>query len=151
MLCEITDTPLAVDPLIAQVSRNTCGAVASFLGIVREFSHGRQVLFLEYDAYPEMAEATMRQIGDEVQARWPVEEIALLHRVGRLAIGEASVVIVVAAPHRKDALQACAYAIERLKEIVPIWKREVWADGSEWVGSASSCVDSTSPDLPHRA
>lgn len=134
-LYEITEGPLSLDPLVAAVSQNTSGAVATFLGIVREFARGRQVSSLEYDAYPEMATATMRQIGEEIRTRWPVDRIAIVHRIGRLAIGEASVAIVISAPHRREALQACAYAIERLKEIVPIWKKEVWSDGAEWIGS----------------
>jgi len=82
-----------------------------------------------------MALAKMRQIGDEIRTRWPVDRIAIAHRVGRLGVGEASVAIAVASPHRHEALQACAYAIERLKAIVPIWKKEVWSDGAEWIGS----------------
>lgn len=134
-LYEITQNPLALDPLVGAVSQNTSGAVASFLGIVREFARGRQVSYLEYDAYPEMATATMRQIGDEIRNRWPVDRIAMVHRIGRLTIGEASVAIAISSPHRREALLACAYAIERLKEIVPIWKKEVWTDGAEWIGS----------------
>jgi len=134
-LYETTDRPLSLDALVKAVGRNTSGAVATFLGIVREFARGRQVRYLEYDAYPEMATATMRQIGDEIRTRWPVDKIAIVHRIGRLAIGEASVAIAVSSPHRREALEACAYAIERLKEIVPIWKKEVWTDGAEWIGS----------------
>ncbi|MBI4574044.1 MAG: molybdopterin converting factor subunit 1 [candidate division NC10 bacterium] len=134
-LYEITESHLSLDRLAAAVGRNTSGAVASFLGIVREFARGRRVQYLEYDAYPEMATATMRQIGDEIRRRWPVDVIAMLHRVGRLGIGEASIAIAVSSPHRREALEACAYAIERVKEIVPIWKKEVWTDGAEWIGS----------------
>jgi len=134
-LYEVTESPLLLDPLVAAVSQNTSGAVATFLGIVREFSRGRRVLHLEYDAYPEMAVGTMRQIGDELRTRWPVDRIAIVHRIGRLAIGEASIAIAVSAPHRREALEACAYAIERVKEVVPVWKREVWTDGAEWIGS----------------
>lgn len=134
-LYEVTEAPLSLDALTAGVSQNTSGAVATFLGIVREFARGRRVLSLEYDAYPEMATATMRQIGEEIRQRWPVDGIAMVHRIGRLAIGEASVAIAISAPHRHEALQACAYAIERLKEIVPIWKKEIWSDGAEWIGS----------------
>jgi len=134
-LYEITETPLSLDTLVKVVGEKTSGAVASFLGIVREFARGRQVKYLEYDGYPEMATATMRQIGDEIRQRWPVDKIAMAHRVGRLAIGEASVAIAISSPHRREALEACAYAIERLKEIVPIWKKEVWTDGAEWIGS----------------
>ena len=132
---EITQTPLSLDAMTAAIGQDTCGAIASFLGIVRGFARGRRVDHLEYDAYPEMAIAKMQQIGDEIRARWPVDRIAIVHRVGRLGVGEASVAIAVASPHRREALQACAYAIERLKEIVPIWKKEVWSDGAEWIGS----------------
>lgn len=134
-LYEITEAPLSLDVLAEEVGQNTSGAVASFLGIVREFARGRQVEYLEYDAYPEMATAKMRQIGEEIRQRWPIDRIAIVHRIGRLAIGEASVAIAVSSPHRREALQACAYAIERLKETVPIWKKEVWSDGAEWIGS----------------
>lgn len=134
-LFEVTESPLSLDVMARAVGQNTSGAIASFLGVVREFSRGRRVDHLEYDAYPEMAVAKMRQIGDEIHARWPVDRVAIVHRVGRLTVGEASVAIAVASPHRQEALQACAYAIKRLKEIVPIWKKEVWADGSEWIGS----------------
>jgi molybdopterin synthase catalytic subunit len=134
-LYEITEQPLSLDVLVKAVGQNTSGAVATFLGIVREFARGRQVQYLEYDAYPEMATATMRQIGEEIRNRWPVDKIAMVHRIGRLTIGEASVAIAVSSPHRREALEACAYAIERLKEIVPIWKKEVWTDGAEWIGS----------------
>ena len=132
---EITETPLSLDAVTTAIGQDTCGAIASFLGIVRGFARGRRVDHLEYDAYPEMAIAKMQQIGDEIRARWPVDRIAIVHRVGRLGVGEASVAIAVASPHRHEVLQACAYAIERLKEIVPIWKKEVWSDGSEWIGS----------------
>jgi molybdopterin synthase catalytic subunit len=134
-LYEVTVERLDLARLMEAVARNTSGAVASFLGVVREFARGRQVRYLEYDAYPEMATATMREIGAEIRARWPVDGVAIAHRTGRLAIGEASVAIAIASPHRREALQACAYAIERVKEIVPIWKREVWTDGAEWIGS----------------
>jgi molybdopterin synthase catalytic subunit len=134
-LYRMTDVPLSLDALARRVGVRSSGAVAGFLGIVREQSRGRQVNFLEYEAYPEMAEAKMRQIGEEIRAKWPVDALAIVHRAGRLTVGEASVAIAVASPHRHAALQACAYAIERLKEIVPIWKKEVWADGSEWIGS----------------
>ncbi len=132
---EITEAPLSLDALATATGQETSGAIASFLGIVRGFARGRKVDHLEYDAYPEMAVAKMRQIGDEIRARWPVDRIAIVHRVGRLGVGEASVAIAVASPHRHEALEACAYAIERLKQIVPIWKKEVWSDGAEWIGS----------------
>ncbi len=136
-LFEITEDPLSVDAVAAKVARRSSGAIATFTGVVREHSRGRRVDHLEYEAYPEIALAKMREIADEVRAKWDVDAVAMSHRVGRLEVGEASVVIAVAAPHRQQALEACAYAIERLKVAVPIWKKEVWTDGSEWIGLGS--------------
>ncbi len=136
-LFEITDAPLSVDAVAAKVARRSSGAIATFTGVVRERSRGRQVDHLEYEAYPEMALAKMREIAAEIRGKWEVDAVAMSHRVGRLAVGEPSVVIAVAAPHRQQALEACAYAIERLKVTVPIWKKEVWTDGSEWIGLGS--------------
>lgn len=130
---DITDQPLSLEPLVSAVTRSSSGAVASFLGVVREQTRGRQVLYLEYEAYREMAIPKMREIADEIRRKWKVDEIAMVHRIGHLKIGEASVAIAVSAPHRHQALAACAYAIDRLKETVPIWKKEVWTDGEEWV------------------
>jgi len=104
---------------------------------VSEFSRGKQVSYLEYEAYPEMAIAKMRQIEQEIRDKWEIEQILIHHRIGHLEIGEASVVIAVSAPHRRQALEACAYAIERLKQIVPVWKKEVSSDGSFWIGMGS--------------
>ena len=134
---KITEKPLLVGAAVSAVAKRTCGAVATFTGVVREFSRGRQVLYLEYEAYPEMAIVKMRQIEQEVRDKWEIEQILIHHRVGRLEVGEASVVIAVSAPHRRQALEACAYAIERLKQIVPVWKKEVSPDGSFWVGMGS--------------
>ena len=134
---EITDQPLTLDPLVKAVTRPSSGAIAAFLGVVRERTRGRQVLYLEYEAYREMAIPKMREIGDEIRRKWQVDEIAMVHRIGHLEIGEASVAIAISAPHRQQALEACAYAIDRLKEIVPIWKKEVWTDGEEWVGPSN--------------
>jgi molybdopterin synthase catalytic subunit len=140
---DITDQPLSIEPLVSAVTRSSSGAVASFLGVVREQTRGRQVLYLEYEAYREMAIPKMREIADEIRRKWKVDEIAMVHRIGHLEIGEASVAIAVSAPHRHQALAACAYAIDRLKETVPIWKKEVWTDGEEWVGPAA-CHDEVS-------
>lgn len=131
---EITDQPLLLEPLVNAVKRSSSGAIATFLGVVREQTRGRQVRYLEYEAYREMAIPKMRQIADEIHRKWEVDEIAMVHRIGHLQIGEASVAIAVSAPHRHQALAACAYAIDRLKETVPIWKKEVWIDGEEWAG-----------------
>jgi MoaE-MoaD fusion protein len=134
---DVTESPLSLDALSRSVAQESSGAIASFLGIVRKQSRGREVLHLDYEAYREMAIAKMREIGQEIRSRWPVDEIAIVHRVGRLTIGEASIAICISAPHRREALAACTYAIERVKATVPIWKKEVWSDGSEWVGSVA--------------
>ncbi|HEY8476141.1 MAG TPA: molybdenum cofactor biosynthesis protein MoaE [Chloroflexota bacterium] len=131
---KITTEPLSSDALATLVRTDECGAVATFLGVVRNHSRGRRVLYLEYEAYPELAEKKMAEIADEIRVKWGVERVAIFHRVGRLEIGEASVAIAVAAPHRREALAACQYAIDRLKQIVPIWKKEVWEGGETWVG-----------------
>ena len=110
------------------------GAVVVFHGTVRNNTDGRAVKYLEYEAYPPMAEKKMSEIAQEVSEKWGLDRVAIIHRVGKLEIGEVSVAVAVASPHRKDAFEACKYAMDRLKQIVPIWKREVWADGeAEWV------------------
>jgi molybdopterin synthase catalytic subunit len=117
-----------------EVRSDADGAIIVFKGVARRFSRGRDVVHLEYEAYPEMAEKVMAQIGDEMKARWPITEVAIVHRTGVLEIGQASVAIAVSAPHRGEAFEAAQYAIDRLKQIVPIWKKEVWSDGSQWIG-----------------
>ena len=130
---EVTREPLDVNSILGAVRTDRDGAVVLFCGTVRGENEGRKVLQLEYDAYASMAEKAMRQIGDEIVARWPDAKVAMRHRVGRLAVGETSVVIAVATPHRAEAFEACRYAIERLKEIVPIWKKETWEGGEAWL------------------
>ena len=134
---EVTEKPLSIADAVSAVTKRTCGAVATFTGVVREHSRGRHVSYLEYEAYAEMAIAKMRQIEQEVRKKWEIEQILIHHRIGRLEVGEASVVIAVSAPHRRQALEACAYTIERLKGIVPVWKKEVSPDGSFWIGMGS--------------
>lgn len=131
---QIVDRTLGLDEVTRLVRRDSSGAVAAFGGVVREETQGRRVLYLEYQAYAPMAEQTMAQISEEIGAKWAVDAVAILHRIGRLEVGEMSVAIAVAAPRRRAALEACAYAIERLKEIVPIWKKEAFEDGEVWVG-----------------
>lgn len=129
----VTDALIKADPLVSQLVTAEAGAVVTFVGVVRGNSEGRQVLHLEYEAYPGMAEAVMQQIAEEVRARWPdVQGVAITHRVGRLEVGETAVVIALSAAHRPSVFDALHYTIDRVKEIVPIWKKEVWADGSEW-------------------
>ena len=135
-MVKFTYDVITAEPLIAQVSRNTSGAVAVFVGIAREFTEGRRVIHLEYEAYPEMALKKMEEIEAEVRKRWEVDDVAMVHRLGSLKIGEASIIIAVSAPHRQAALAACKYAIDKLKEVVPIWKKEVFEEGkSRWVGA----------------
>lgn len=110
------------------------GAVIVFRGVARRYSRGREVVHLEYEAYAEMAEKVMAELGDEIKVKWPVSDVAIVHRTGVLEIGQASVLIAVASPHRAEAFVACQYAIDRLKQVVPIWKKEVWSDGSQWIG-----------------
>ncbi|MBI4492801.1 MAG: molybdenum cofactor biosynthesis protein MoaE [Chloroflexi bacterium] len=131
---QIVHEPIDPQPLIDSVRTDADGAVDVFLGVARRWSRGREVVHLEYEAYPEMATRKLAEIGEEVRAKWGIERLAIVHRVGKLEIGEASVCIAVASPHRGEAFAACQYAIDRIKHIVPIWKKEVWSDGSQWIG-----------------
>lgn len=131
---EITDRELTAESVSDVVGSPECGAVTVFLGTARRTSRGRQVEYLEYEAFLEMAVRKMEQIGQEIHERWGTDRLAIRHRVGRVELGEASVAIAVATEHRTEGFAACQYAIDRLKEIVPIWKKEVWVDGGEWIG-----------------
>jgi molybdopterin synthase catalytic subunit len=133
MVFEIRSEPLDAARLVEAVRTDDAGAVSVFYGVVRNTNLGRKVEYLEYDAYPPMAEKKMREIAEEVRQRWPVTGVAMQHRTGRLAIGEPSVIIAVASPHRGDAIEACHHAIDRLKSIVPVWKKEVFEGGEEWL------------------
>ena len=120
------------------VERDGAGAVVTFVGTVRDSARGRRVLWLDYEAYPEAAEKQLARVAEEARARWPVLAVAIEHRTGRLSVGEASVVIAVSSAHRDAAFAAAAYAIERIKEIVPIWKKEAYDDGEVWIGSEAA-------------
>ncbi len=130
----ITDQPLSADALIKLVSNPHAGAILTFVGTVREFTRGQRTVSLTYEAYAPMAIEKMKQIDREIQERWPGTQVAMQHRVGHLDIEDIAVVIAVATPHRNESFEAGRYAIERLKQIVPIWKKENWEDGSEWKG-----------------
>jgi molybdopterin synthase catalytic subunit len=145
---EITDEEPTTESVAKLVSSPEYGAVTVFLGTARRMSRGREVLYLEYEAYPDMAIRKMRQIGDEIRERWGTDRLAIRHRVGRCELGEASVAIAIATEHRADGFEACRYAIDRLKEIVPIWKKEVWAAGGEWIGW-DCAVDPMAPAPVH--
>jgi molybdopterin synthase catalytic subunit len=133
----VTEEPLSLDAVVEEVSDESAGAVASFLGTVRRESRGRTVLHLEYEAYAEMAEDVMAQIAADLEQRYDLRAVAMHHRVGRVEIGEASVAIAVSAAHRQDALAACKDAIDTLKQTVPLWKKEVYEGGEEWRGRGS--------------
>lgn len=133
-LFEITTEPLSADQVIKKVSNPMAGAILTFVGTVREFTYGKRTTSLEYEAYPEMAIKKMKEIADEIEKRWQGAKVAMTHRVGKLDIEEISVIIAIATSHREAGFEAGLYAINRLKEIVPIWKKEIWEDGEEWVG-----------------
>jgi molybdopterin synthase catalytic subunit len=129
----VTEEPLDPQRLVELVRRDESGAVALFYGVVRNRSQGRRVLHLEYEAYPSMAVKKMRQVAEEVHSRWDITDMAISHRTGRLEIGETSLLVAVSAPHRREAFDACHYAVDRIKQIVPVWKKEVWEGGESWV------------------
>ena len=130
---KIVDAPIASDALYDEVLKDYNGAVVTFCGVVRNHSGEMSTDFLVYDAYKEMAEKKMSEIGDQAKKQWNIEDVAILHRIGRLEIGEISVLIAVASPHRAEAFDACRYVIDKLKETVPIWKKEVGENGEAWV------------------
>jgi molybdopterin synthase catalytic subunit len=133
-MMHLTDRPIDVDGVLRAVQSSAAGAVVLFLGSVREMTDGRRTTALEYDCYPAMAEKSLAELRGEAIARWTLVECAVVHRLGRLEIGETSVAIAVAAPHRAAAFEAGQWLIDRIKEVVPVWKKELWADGtSEWV------------------
>ncbi len=141
---EVTAEPLDAQRLVERVRRDEAGAVALFYGVVRDNNLGRRVLYLEYDAYPEMATKVMREIADEIKARWPLTGVAIQHRTGRLEIGETSLLVAVSSPHRKEAFEACHALVDRFKEVVPVWKKEVWEGGEEWIEGEKPEVESSS-------
>ena len=130
---KITEDPIAPDALHNSVLKDYNGAIATFAGVVRDNARDKRTDYLVYEAYKDMAEKKMAEIGDAVKARWHIDDIAVLHRIGRLEIGEISVLIAVGSPHRAEAFEVCRYFIDRLKEIVPIWKKEVGQDGEVWI------------------
>ena len=133
----LTEAPIDLASVVEEVADPNAGAIATFTGTTRAESRGRRVIHLEYEAYAGMAEDVMAEIADELEARYDLCGIAITHRIGRVAIGETSVAIAVSARHRRDALAACAEAINALKERVPLWKKEVYEGGEEWIGRGS--------------
>ena len=143
----IVSDPLATESLVAAVEAEArataagCGAVATFVGVVRGTHKGRRVRYLEYEAYAPLALQVFQRIVDEARSHWPDAVLAIHHRIGRLDVGEASVAIAAATPHRAEAFQACRYAIERIKQVAPIWKHEFFDDGDAWVEGAVADLD----------
>lgn len=129
--------PLSLDAVVDEVRTDSAGAIATFIGTTRAYSRGREVVYLEYEAYEGMAEQVMADLASELKTRYEVSEIAIHHRIGRVDIGDTSVLIAVSAPHRAAALAACRDAIDELKVTVPLWKKEVYAGGEEWIGRGS--------------
>ena len=133
----LSDEPLSLDRVVDEVRSDEAGAIATFTGTTRIQSRGRTVTHLEYEAYEGMAEKVMAELADALASRYDLTCVAIHHRIGRVSIGETSVVIAVSAPHRADALAACKDAIDELKERVPLWKKEVYDGGEEWIGRGS--------------
>ncbi|WP_407941629.1 molybdenum cofactor biosynthesis protein MoaE [Metabacillus schmidteae] len=131
---EVVKDPISIEEITNKVIRNEAGAVTTFTGTVREFTYGKRTLSLEYQAYEKMAVRKLEQIGEEIIQKWKDSKVAITHRIGKLEISEIAVVIAVSTPHRKDAYAANEYAIERIKQIVPIWKKEIWENGEAWIG-----------------
>ncbi|GEN33994.1 molybdenum cofactor biosynthesis protein MoaE [Aneurinibacillus danicus] len=133
-LFEIVEQAISVEQVMNKIIHPNCGAVNLFVGTVRELTKGKRTMYLEYAAYKEMAEGQLARIGQEIQEKCPDARVAITHRIGRLDISDIAVVIAVATPHRADSYEYSRYAIERIKEIVPIWKKEHWEDGEAWIG-----------------
>lgn len=142
---EIVTSAIRSEKILEKVLHPDHGASIVFIGTTREHTHGKRTVLLEYEAYTEMALTLMRQIGDEIAAKWPGALCAMAHRIGRVDIGEASVCIAVSTPHRPQCYEASRYAIDRLKQIVPIWKREIFADDAEWKGYEEGPWNPTQP------
>ena len=132
---EIVEQPIESQKYADYVLHAGAGAVTIFTGNVREWTRGVRTLYLAYEAYIPMAEKKLAQIGAEMEEKWPGVKVAIVHRIGELQVSDIAVLIAVSSPHRKAAYEANEYAIERIKEVVPIWKKEIWEDGEEWIGA----------------
>ncbi len=132
-MIELTSNTLDPETITAKVRRDTNGAVVAFLGTTRDNFEGKNVLTLEYEAFDEMAVKKLEEVRQEIMAEFGLEQVAISHRIGTVGIGEISLVVAIGSPHRKEAFYACHKAVDRIKEVVPIWKKEVYRDGSRWV------------------
>jgi molybdopterin synthase catalytic subunit len=131
----VTNQPIDLNELVRFVTDPEAGAVATFIGTTRNNNEGRNVIALDYEGYPEMAEKELRRIGEDAKTKWPICRMAIIHRLGPVQIGEASVIIAVSSAHRDAAFAACRFAIEEIKKTVPIWKKEVFEGGEVWIGT----------------
>jgi molybdopterin synthase catalytic subunit len=131
----VTNQPIDLNELVRFVTDPEAGAVGTFIGTTRNNNEGRKVIALDYEGYPEMAEKELRRIGEDAKRKWPICRMAIMHRLGPVQIGEASVIIAVSSAHRDAAFAACRYAIEEIKKTVPIWKKEVFEGGEVWIGT----------------
>lgn len=136
----LSEDPITINECIDKVIRPEAGAISTFIGVAREYTQGKRTLFLEYDAYVPMATKQLARIGEEIQEKWPDARVAIAHRLGKLDISEVAVAIAVSTPHRDASFKASRYAIERIKEIVPIWKKEHWEDGTKWLGDQKETI-----------
>lgn len=152
----ITNEPLSVEGLAISLEESTryegegCGGICTFAGVVRATHKGRRVRYLEYEAFTPLAMKAFDRIDEEVRAEWPAARVGIHHRVGRLAIGEASVAIAAVAAHRGDAFRVCRYAIERVKQVLPVWKHEFFEDGDDWVEGAVADLENETARLKAR-
>lgn len=145
-MVEITEAPIDFAALTDRMRSNHAGAICLFLGTVREITGTKRTAALDYEAYPEMACAKLAELEAEARRRWPILEAAIVHRVGHLDLGAISVAVAVSCPHRHQAFEACHWLIDTLKEVVPIWKKETWADGSEeWVHPGLDAMSGSPP------
>lgn len=142
-MIELTENILDPEKITAQVRRDTNGSVITFLGTTRDNFEGKTVLTLEYEAFDEMAVKKLKEVRMELMAEFGIEEVAISHRIGTVGIGEISLVVAVGSPHRKEGFKACQEAVDRIKEVVPIWKKEIYQDGSRWVACEDHEFDPT--------
>lgn len=144
----MSEDPIELQDCIEKVIRPEAGAISTFIGVAREFTRGKRTLYLEYDAYVPMAVKQLARIGEEINEQWPDTKVSIAHRMGRLDISEIAVAIAVSSPHRDASFKASRYAIERIKEIVPIWKKEHWEDGTKWIGDQKESVSYANTNKP---
>lgn len=142
-MINITKEPLDPQSIAASVHNSSNGAIVTFIGTTRDTNVGRDVLYLEYEAYSPMAENKLAEIAGEVLEKYGVSDASIVHRIGRLEVGEASLVVAIASPHRNDAFAACRYCVDRIKEMVPIWKKEVFRGGEVWIQSPEDLATRT--------